>query len=160
MRLSSLKTPGLLVAASLVVTACADPVGLTLLGAGSGVAMGAGVDYTLNGIAYKTFPASLQDARSATLDSLRGLDMKVTEDGKNNDGGWTIAAVAQGRSIEIDLSALSAHATSEKVIASDGLFFKDRATEALILEKTDEALAGVSRRARVAAKSVRRQPGE
>ena len=46
------------------------------------------------------------------------------------------------------------------MIASDGLFFKDRATEALILEKTDEALAGVSRRARVAAKSVRRQPGE
>src|ERR1700732_1497588 len=54
--------------------------GLAVAEAGAGVGLGAGIDHTMNGIAYKTFTASTNEVRFATLDALDRMGMKVTGD--------------------------------------------------------------------------------
>ena len=129
--------------AMLLLSGCAAPAGLALFSAGSGVAMGTSVDYTLNGIAYKTFVTPLPRARQATLASLNRMGMKVVED-KKSDSGWSITATADGRDIDIDLERLTPKTTRMRVVANNGPFFKDRATEAAII---DEAADTLDRRA-------------
>jgi len=63
----------------ILLSACAAPAGLAIFGASAGVAMGTSVDYTLNGIAYKTFVAPMPAVRQATLTSLNRMGMKVVE---------------------------------------------------------------------------------
>jgi hypothetical protein len=110
-----------------------------MFSAGSGVAMGTGVDYTLNGIAYKTFVTPLPTVRQATLNSLNRMGMKVVQDRKT-DSGWTITATAMDRSIDIDLERVTSQTTRMRVVANDGVIFKDRATEAAIIDQTADAL--------------------
>jgi hypothetical protein len=105
--------------------------------------MGTGVDYTLNGIAYKTFITPMPTVRQATLASLNRMGMTVTED-KKTDSGWTITATAEGRDIDIELERLTSRTTRMRVVANDGVIFKDRATEAAII---DEAADAIDRRA-------------
>lgn len=123
----------------LLLAGCAAPAGLAIFSAGTGVAMGTGVDYTLNGIAYKTFVAPLPRARQATLASLNRMGMKVVED-KKTDSGWTITATAEGRDIDIDLQRLTPRTTRMRVVANTGPFFKDRATEAAIIDEAADTL--------------------
>jgi hypothetical protein len=126
-------------AATLLLAACAAPAGVAMFSAGSGVAMGTGVDYTLNGIAYKTFVTPLPTVRQATLNSLNRMGMKVVEDRKT-DSGWTITANAMDRSIDIDLERVTSQTTRMRVVANNGIIFKDRATEAAIIDQTADAL--------------------
>lgn len=126
-------------AAALQLSACAAPAGLALFSAGTGVAMGTSVDYTLNGIAYKTFVSPLPSVRQATLSSLNRMGVKVVQD-KKSDTGWTIAATANDREIDIDLESLTSRTTRMRVVASNGVIFKDRATEAAIIDQTADAL--------------------
>jgi len=126
-------------AATLLLAACAAPAGVAMFSAGSGVAMGTGVDYTLNGIAYKTFVTPLPTVRQATLNSLNRMGMKVVQD-KKTDSGWTITATAMDRSIDIDLEHVTSQTTRMRVVANDGMIFKDRATEAAIIDQTADAL--------------------
>jgi hypothetical protein len=129
----------LLVGMMLLLSGCAAPAGLAIFAAGTGVAMGTGVDYTLNGIAYKTFVAPLPRARQATLASLNRMGMTVVED-KKSDSGWTITATAEGRDIDIDLQRLTPRMTRMRVVANTGPFFKDRATEAAIIDEAADTL--------------------
>ena len=126
-------------AATLLLAACAAPAGVAMFSAGSGVAMGTGVDYTLNGIAYKTFVTPLPTVRQATLNSLNRMGMKVVQD-KKTDSGWTITATAMDRSIDIDLEHVTSQTTRMRVVANNGIIFKDRATEAAIIDQTADAL--------------------
>jgi len=111
-------------------------------GAGAGVAMGTGVDYTLNGIAYKTFTAPMEDVKVATRTSLERMGMKKTKDEKaeKSDNGWVIEATANDRVVTIELQALTPKTTRIRVVADDGIFFKDRATESEIIYQTADAL--------------------
>ena len=114
-------------------------IGLTLLGVGAGVSAGTGVSYTLDSIAYKTFTASEEGLRAATLKTLKRMDMEVKGD-ETTESGRKIAAVAGDRNIEIELDRLTAKTSRMRVNVKQGWFFKDRATAAEIIIQTERAL--------------------
>jgi hypothetical protein len=134
---SSVAAPvAVLLLASLALQGCAA-VALTA----AGVAGGAGVNHTLNGIAYKTFNNSLAELRAGTLRTLEDMDMTVIEDTKTEDG-WEIKATAIKREIDIELERLSKRATRMRVVANEGeIFFKDAATATEIIIMTAENVA-------------------
>jgi len=131
--------PLIVLVAMLALSACAAPAGLAVFGASTGIAMGTSVDYTLNGIAYKTFVSPMPTVRQATLSGLNRMGIKVVQD-KKSGSGWTIAATAEGREIDIDLEKLTSRTTRMRVVASNGVIFKDRATEAAIIDETADSL--------------------
>ena len=131
--------PLLLMVGTLQLSACAAPAGLAIFSAGTGVAMGTSVDYTLNGIAYKTFVAPMPTVRVATLNGLHRMGMTVVDD-KKSDSGWTITATARERKIDIELEKLTPRTTRMRVVAEDGVIFKDRATEAAIIDEAADSL--------------------
>ena len=130
---------GIVLAAALLPVGCAAPVGVALFSAGTGVAMGTSVDYTLNGIAYKTFVTPMPNMHRATLASLNQMGLKVVQD-KKTDTGWTIVASANNREIDIDLESLTPRTTRMRVVANNGIIFKDRATEAAIIDQAADAV--------------------
>ena len=75
-------------------------VGLTLFGVGAGVTTGTSVAYTLDGIAYRTFTASLPQVENATRTALDRMGIKVEATSKI-DQGKAIRAVTNDREIEI-----------------------------------------------------------
>lgn len=101
-----------------------------------GVVGGAGVDHTINGVAYKTFNHTVDELRGATLTTLSDMDMKVVSD-QENDEGWEIAATAVEREIDIEFERISSRTTRMRVVAHEGvIFLKDRATATEIIVGT------------------------
>jgi hypothetical protein len=139
MNAKRLGTRLILIAILFQLSSCAAPAGLAVFSAGTGVAMGTGVDYTLNGIAYKTFVAPLPSVRQGTLSGLNRMGVKVVQDRKS-DTGWSISATAEGREIDITLERLTPRTTRMRVVANNGIVFKDRATEAAIIDEAADAL--------------------
>ncbi len=118
---------------------CAEAA-LTAASAGAGVGMGAGVEHTMNGIVYKTFTASTNEVRFATLKALDRMGMPVTFDEKS-DEGWKLTATASDRTIDVELKKLTDHATRMRVVANDGaFFFKDASTATEIITQTAQTL--------------------
>ncbi|MBI4634866.1 MAG: hypothetical protein HY727_00820, partial [Candidatus Rokubacteria bacterium] len=107
-------------------------VGLTLFGVGAGVAAGTGVSYTLDSVAYKTFTTPVDTLERGTRQTLRRMDMKVTED-EGTPAGRRLVALAADRTIEIELDRLTAQTSRMRVNAKQGWFFKDRATAGEII---------------------------
>ena len=126
-------------AMAMSLAGCAAPAGLAVMSAGTGVAMGTGTDYTLNGIAYKTFVSPLPAVRQAARGGLDRMGMKIVADTKTDDG-WTISATAADRTIDIDLERLTPRTTRMRVVANNGIIFKDRATEAAIIDEAADML--------------------
>ena len=114
-------------------------IALTLLGVGAGVGGGTGVSYTLDSVAYKTFTASEEGLRAATLKTLKRMDMQVKED-QPSESGRKIVAQAGDREIEIELDRLTGKTSRMRVNAKQGMFFKDRATAAEIIIQTERTL--------------------
>ena len=114
-------------------------IGLTLFGIGAGVSAGTGVSYTLDSIAYKTFTASEEGLRAATLKTLKRMDIQVKEN-QATESGRNIIAEAGDRTIEIELDRLTSQTTRMCVNAKQGMFFKDRATAAEIIIQTERTL--------------------
>ena len=114
-------------------------VGLTLFGVGAGVGSATGVSYTLDSIAYKTFNTPLESLEGATRKSLKRMDMEVKET-QPIDIGKKIVAVAEDRTIEIELERLTAKTSRMRVNAKQGWLFKDRATATEIIVQTERAL--------------------
>jgi hypothetical protein len=124
--------------------------GLTLLGVGAGTAAGTGTAYTLDGIAYRTFTAPLDDIRRATSRSLRRMDIHVKAD-RPTDSGRTIVALANERTVTIELEKLTGRTTRMRVTAKHGAILRDRSTAGEIIAQTERALdelPAVSHRAR------------
>jgi Protein of unknown function (DUF3568) len=121
-----------------LIQGCAG-AGLTLLGVGAGTAAGTGTAYTLDGIAYRTFTASLEDVRRATARSLRRMDMPVKTD-RATDSGRTMVALANDRTVTVDLEKLSARTTRMRVSARQGTIFRDRSTAGEIIAQTERSL--------------------
>lgn len=126
---------------SLIVHGCAA-VGLTLFGVGAGVATGTSVAYTLDGVAYKTFTASLPRVETATRTALNRMGIKI-EATAQMEQGKAIKAISNDRDIEIELEMVSSKTTRIRTVAKQGIFFKDRATATEIIMQTEKAL-GVS----------------
>lgn len=113
--------------------------GLTLFGVGAGVSTGTGVSYTLDSIAYKTFTTPVEDLQSATLKSLKRMDIAVKEN-KPSESGKKIVAVAGDRAIEIELDRLTAKTSRMQVVAKRGWLLRDRATATEIIIQTEQTL--------------------
>jgi len=122
----------------LMLHGCAG-VGLTLFGVGAGVTTGTSVAYTLDGIAYRTFTASLPRVESATRTALDRMGIKIEATSKV-DHGKAIKAMTSDREIEIELEMVSTKTTRIRTVAKQGLFFKDRATATEIIIQTEKAL--------------------
>ncbi len=113
-----------------------------------GLAGGAGVDHTMNGISYKTFSTSMPKLRLATLKALNKMAMDVTADEKT-EKGWKIEAKATERKINIAFESLTKRATRMRVIVDKGQWFlKDAATGNEIIIMTAETLRRQSARTR------------
>ena len=103
---------------------CAAPLALTLIGVGAGVSTGTAVSYTMDGIAYRTFTASLPQVERATLTALNDMGMEIEATDKT-DEGKAIKAKGLDRQIEIELQAISPKTTRIRTVAKEGIFFKD-----------------------------------
>lgn len=114
-------------------------VGMTLFGVGAGVATGTSVAYTLDGIAYRTFTASLPQVENATRTALDRMGIKVDSTAKT-DQGKAIRATSNDREIEIELEMVSSKTTRIRTVAKQGIFFKDRATAGEIIIQTEKVL--------------------
>jgi hypothetical protein len=128
-----------LAAAVLLGTQGCAAVGLTLFGVGAGVSAGTGTQYTLDAIAYRTFTASLDDVRRATLASFRRMDIAVGSD-EATETGRTLVGQAGDRTIHIELERLTSQATRIRVTAKQGWFWRDRATAGEIIAQTERSL--------------------
>ena len=117
--------------------------GVTLTASGSAgtstVTINPAVGYTLDGIAYRTFTASLPQVENATRTALDRMGIKIEATSKV-DQGKAIKAIASDREIEIELEMVSATTTRIRTVAKQGLFFKDRATATEIIMQTEKAL--------------------
>jgi hypothetical protein len=128
-----------LFALALALQGCAA-AGVTLAGAGAGVGMGAGVEHTLNGIVFKTFTASANEVRFATLKALDVMGMPITDD-QQTPAGWKLTATATDRTIDIELESITNRTTRMRVVASEGgIFFKDASTATEIIAQTAQSL--------------------
>ena len=112
---------------------------MTLFGVGAGVTTGTSVAYTLDGIAYRSFTASLPRVESATRTALDHMGIKVEATSKI-DQGKAIKAVSNDRQIEIELEMISPKTTRIRTVAKQGFFFKDRATATEIIIQTEKVL--------------------
>ncbi len=110
-------------------------VGLTLFGVGAGVSTGTAVSYTLDGIAYRTFTASLPQVETATLAAFERMGITV-ETNEKTEQGKSLKAKAVDREIEVELEALTPKTTRIRTVAKQGIFFKDRATATEIILQT------------------------
>lgn len=127
-----------------VSSGCAA-IGLTVLATGLGVGAGAATGYTLDGIAYRTFTASIDDTRNAALRSLRRMDVKIDSDTKTaaEEGKperREIVGIAGDRKIHVELEKLTQRTTRIRVTAKHGWFLRDRSTAGEIIAQTADAL--------------------
>ena len=114
-------------------------VGLTLFATGAGIAAGTGTAYTLDGIAYRTFTAPIDDMRRATLASFRRMDIAVERD-QVTDEGRELVAKAADRTVYVEFERLTTRTTRMRVTAKQGWFFRDRATAGEIIAQTERSL--------------------
>jgi len=123
------------IVAALLTFGCA-PIAMTA----GGIVGSAGVNHTMNGIAYKTFTSPIKAMRVATLKTLNRMEMEVTQDSKTEDG-WLIAALAADRKIAIELEELTPATTRMRVVTNKGdFFFKDGATSTEIILQTAQVV--------------------
>ena len=114
-------------------------VGLTLFGVGAGVSAGTGTQYTLDSIAYRTFTASAEEMRRATLATFKRMDIAVQSDDGTADGRH-IVGQASDRTIDIELESLTSRTTRMRVTAKQGWFWRDRATAGEVIAQTERSL--------------------
>jgi hypothetical protein len=128
----------LVICSPFLLNGCAA-VGLTLFGVGAGVATGTSVSYTLDGIAYRTFTATLPQVETATRTALDRMGIKVEATSKTEQGK-ALLATGNDREIEIEFEMVSSKTTRIRTVAKQGIFFKDRATAAEIIMQTERVL--------------------
>jgi hypothetical protein len=114
-------------------------VGLALFGVGAGISGGTGVNYTLDSVAYKTFAASEQELRAATLRTLKRMAIDVTEN-EATESGRQITANAGDRTVDIELDRITAKTSRMRVNVKKGWILRDRATAGEIIVQTEKSL--------------------
>ncbi len=149
---------GAAIVLALGLQGCAlGPIGVTLATASAGAGMTAGVVHTRNGIVYKTFAASANELRFATLKTLDHMGMPLTDD-QATDDGWKLSATAADRTVDIELERLTETVTRMRVVANQGaIFFKDSATATEIILQTAQTLQDDSAASQMAEPSRRRK---
>jgi hypothetical protein len=117
-----------------------EPLAISMLGVGAGAAL----RYSIDGVTYRTFTASVPEVRKASLAALErmGMDAGAAE---KLEGGELIFATSNYRTIEIEVEPISAKATRLRIAAKNGGFFYDSATAAEIIAQTERQLDSSAR---------------
>jgi len=127
-------------AAACAVLACATLAGCeTLALSAIGASASAGLSYTMNGAAYRTFTASETKVRAAAFTALKRMASPI-ESTERTDEGELIKAAMPERSIEVRIESLSPNATRVRAVAKRGMFLHDTATAAEVITQTERAL--------------------
>lgn len=126
-----LKGIALLVAVALGSTGCMT---------GGGMTAGTSVNYTLDGIAYRTFSAPADQLQRATLTTLKRMDIAVSSNELKEDGCREIVGAAGDRTIYVELETLTARTTRMRITAKYGWLLRDRATAGAIIAQTERTL--------------------
>jgi hypothetical protein len=112
---------------------------ISVLGAGAGSALRYGWD----GVTYRTFTASAEEVRLASLAALERMGIAF-ESLSNFDNGQLIYARAENRAIEIEIEPISPRATRVRIAAKNGSLFYDSATQSEIVAQTERLLAAAA----------------
>jgi len=115
-------------------------VGLAAMGGGTSSAVKAGVDHTMGGSALRTFSAPLADVRAAVQQAFRDLQIEITQDDMLIGGAAKIEGEALHRKIHVKLEPVTPALTRLKMVVREGVFGRDRATAAELIEQTGRAL--------------------
>jgi len=129
----------LMVVVALGSQGCAG-VDLPLMLTGSGVPAGASVNYTLDGIAYRTFSAPVDQMQRATLTTFKRMDIAVSSNELKDDGCREIVGAAGDRTIYVELEQLAVRTTRMRITAKHGWMWRDRATAGEIITQTERTL--------------------
>lgn len=124
-------------------------VALVSQGCAAGMA-GQSVNYTLDGVAYRTFSAPLDQMQRATLTTFKRMDLALRSDEVKDDGCREMVGAAGDRTIHVELEKLSARTTRMRIIAKQGWLWRDRTTAGEIIVLTERVLgdSAVSQRTR------------
>jgi hypothetical protein len=112
-----------------------EAVALSAIGVGGSTA----VNHTLTGITYRTFTAPMPRVRTASVNALHRMGIRVASDEKL-EGNEVLKATARDRDIEIVLEPVSANTTRMRVVAKNGSLFYDSATATEIILQTERIL--------------------
>lgn len=129
----------LMAAVALGSQGCAG-VDVPMLLTDAGVAAGQGVNYTLDGIAYRTFSAPVDQMRRATLTTFKRMDIDVQSEDAMEDGCRELVGVAGDRIIYVELEKLTTRTTRMRITAKYGWVWRDRATASEIIVQTERTL--------------------
>lgn len=130
-----------LLLAFLLSQGCAA-MGVALLGGAATTATKAGVSYTLDSKAQKTFTAPVSQVKSSLLAALGEMAFPIASAEKNHDGERIVARV-DGREVEVELEPVTPKATKIMVVVHQGWFWKDRATAEEIIDQTGRGVETV-----------------
>lgn len=112
-----------------------EAIALTTLGVGSSTA----VNHTLGGMTYRTFTAPLPRVKTASVNALGRMGIRVSAT-ERSEGNEVLKASAKDREIEIVLEPVSSNTTRMRVIAKNGGLFYDSATATEIIMQTERLL--------------------
>jgi len=111
----------------------------SMFSAGAGAAVQAGTEYTSGGTVYRTFSLPLSDMRLALSDALERMEIAVELD--DSDGAdRVIVARARDRKIAMRLEPVTRTVTRLRLVVSEGLVRKDRATATEIVTQTERSV--------------------
>jgi hypothetical protein len=113
-----------------------ETIAISALGAGAS----AGISYTINGEASRTFTASEARVKAAAFTALKRMASPI-ESTEKTDEGHLIKAVMPQRQIEVYIEPLSPNATRVRAVAKRGAFMHDRATATEVITQTERALS-------------------
>lgn len=123
-----------------VLLAACEPLAIGLAGAGVGVAL----RYNLDNIASRTFTASSDAVKNASLIAIQRMGLTL-DTRKTYDSGEVIVARAPNREIEIEVEPITKVATRVRITARTGGIFFDNATAVELVQQTEKILdAGVA----------------
>ena len=115
-------------------------LGAGLFNAGASAAVRAGTEVTRGGVVYRTFSLSQDDLRTAVGNTLAEMEIAVIRDELLDDGDRLIVAQAKDRDLELKLQPVTRTVTRLRLVVSEGMFRRDRATAAEIVAQTERAV--------------------
>jgi hypothetical protein len=118
------------------------PLAITALGVGGS----AGMTHAMNGVTYRTFTAPMVNVRTAVLQALTGMGIKIDSSGRQ-DEVEVIKAATSEREILIELEPISANTTRMRSVAKKSVFIYDSATASEIIQQTEKFLLKPQQRA-------------
>ena len=114
-------------------------LGVAALSAGAGSVVKTGTEYTLTGIAYRTFSLPLEDVSAVLRSALARMEFRVDEAAVVN-GDLVIVAGGIDCAVHLRLTAITPAVTRLRVSVRKGLISHDRATTSEIVTQLERSV--------------------